>query len=160
MELDQAIVQRVLDAMPVARLAVHDHSDRADAMPIVFARVGDSLFSPIDGKPKKNPRLARLAHIRRRPSVTLVLDHYDDDWRNLWWLRVQAQAQVSVGDHPQWDAAVAALKGKYHQYQTTPLFLGEPTLIVMPWSGIKWWAAEGSDGLARWLAAAEGGGQS
>lgn len=141
----------VLDRMPVARLAVTDHRNRADAMPIVFARVGDTLFSPIDGKPKKHPRLARLAHIRANPAVTLVLDHYAADWQALWWIRFEAQAAIAVGSHAQWDAAVAALQQKYPQYATTPLFAGEPTLVVLQRDAIRWWAAAGENGIGAWL---------
>ncbi len=150
--LPQPLLAAILDRMPVARLAVLDNAERPDAMPIVFARVGTTLFSPIDGKPKKHARLARLEHIRRHPAITLVLDHYAPDWKQLWWLRLEADAGVAVGEHPQWARAVQALQDKYPQYGETALFSGPPTMIVMPWQRVRWWAADGLAGIETWLA--------
>lgn len=135
-----------LDNAAVARLAVIDDDGGPDVMPIVFARVASQLFSPIDGKPKRHGRLARLRHIEARPRVGLVIDHYDHDWRSLWWIRITAIAHIAVGHHPSWDAAVAALLTKYPQYQATPLFSGEPTLICFePVSVRSWAAADGAN---------------
>ncbi|MEQ8233380.1 MAG: TIGR03668 family PPOX class F420-dependent oxidoreductase [Gammaproteobacteria bacterium] len=150
--LAEPLLQALLDAMPVARLALIAGGQRPEALPIVFARVGSTLYSPVDGKPKKAGRLARLAHLERQPAVGLTLDHYAADWRDLWWLKLDVQASVAVDDAPGWDAAVAALRVKYPQYRETPLFRGEPTLIVMPWTRVRWWAADGEAGLRRWLA--------
>ena len=152
--LSPALRDGLLDSMPVARLAVTGHEGRADAMPIVFARVGDCLVSPIDGKPKKTARLSRLDHIRQQPAVTLLLDHYASDWETLWWLRVLADAEVTGACYPRWDEAVSALRRKYPQYEQTALFIGEPTLVVMHITALRWWAAAGEAGLDRWLAAA------
>ena len=151
------IVARVIDHLPVARLAVIDGEGRPDAMPIVFARAGDYVFSPIDGKPKKHARLARLEHIRAHPAVTLTLDHYAEDWNELWWIRLEADARVAVGEHAYWDDAVSALRHKYPQYRATPLFIGDPTMVVMSWQTVRWWAAGGMLALEAWLARCETG---
>ena len=137
--------------MPVARLAVIDGKGRPEVMPIVFARVGQTLFSPIDGKPKKHGRPARLAHIARNPAVTLVIDHYAEQWDRLWWIRIDADAVIAEGKHDDWDAAVEALGLKYPQYQTTSMFLGEPVLICMSWDRVRWWAPQGAASLESWL---------
>ncbi len=142
----------MLDGEPVARLAVIDDEGMPEVMPIVFARVGTQLFSPIDGKPKSHARLARLRHIEAHPRVGLVIDRYAADWRALWWIRIAATARIAVGQHAQWDAAVAALLVKYPQYQSTPLFLGEPTLICFEPLTVRAWAAAGPDGIAQSLA--------
>ena len=137
--------------MPVARLAVIDGKGSPEAMPIVFARVGDSLFSPIDGKPKKHGRPARLRHIERNPSVMLVLDYYAAHWERLWWIRINAKASVADGRHDDWDEAVEALRVKYPQYQTTPMFLDHPVLICMQRERVRWWAPGGEESLKAWL---------
>jgi len=81
-------------------------------MPIVFARAEGALWMPIDGKPKRGDRRpARLAQLERAPGVMLVLDHYDDDWSRLWWIRLRCTASVITGKHPAWGAAEAALAG-------------------------------------------------
>lgn len=151
--LEPSLLARVLDHVPVARLAVLGDDGGPEVMPIVFARVGDRLFSPVDGKPKSHGRLARLRHIEAHPRVSLVLDHYCADWRQLWWVRLSADARIAVGDDVDWQAAVAALERKYPQYQSTPLFLGEPTLICFDPRAVRSWAAAGPAGIAASLAA-------
>lgn len=150
--LAPALLDALLDRMAVARLAVVAEDGAPEALPIVFARVDDTLFSPIDGKPKTHARLARLARIAAEPRVGLVLDHYAADWRELWWLRLRAQAVADRGAHPLFAQAVAALQTKYPQYRETPLFKHEPCMIVMRWTDTRWWAAAGEAGLERWLA--------
>jgi PPOX class probable F420-dependent enzyme len=153
-ELSDDLLHRVLDRMPVARLAVIDSEGRPEVMPIVFARVGRALYSPIDGKPKKHGRPARLASIERNPAVALVVDHYDEQWNRLWWIRINANAHIAEGRHEDWDAAAVALRLKYPQYQTTPMFGDPPVMICMRWDRIRWWAPAGTAGLEDWIAAA------
>lgn len=141
----------VLDSMPVARLALLDMDDRPEALPIVFARVGTSLWSPIDGKPKRGMHLGRLERIERAPQVMLVLDHYAFDWSELWWIRLKCMATAITGKHPDWDAAIAALADKYPQYESTAMFREEPTMIRLEWHAVSWWAASGRAGIERWL---------
>lgn len=153
-ELAPDLLARLLDREPVARLAVRDAADVPEVMPIVFARVGTKLFSPIDGKPKTGGRLARLRHIERCPQVGLVIDRYTADWRELWWVRISALATVALGHHTDWDAAVTALTDKYPQYRSTPLFSGEPTMICFEPLTVRAWAAAGLEHLAQDCAAA------
>lgn len=145
------LLERVLDVMPVARLALVDGENRPYALPIVFARVADSLWSPVDGKPKKHGRLARLERIERAPEVTLLLDHYADDWRELWWIRLQGRACVIEGEHPDWGAAVRALQNKYRQYRDVEMFHSEPVMIRFAWQRYGWWALDGLNGIRDWV---------
>lgn len=150
--LPAEVLNAILDIMPVARLALRDLEDRPEALPIVFARVEASLWSPIDGKPKgPASALGRLARIERAPQVMLVLDHYAEDWSELWWIRLKAEAVISNDKHPDWVPAMNALTAKYPQYQSTPMFKDEPTMLRITWRAVGWWAASGRDGLERWL---------
>ena len=110
-------------------------------MPIVFVRHEGALWSPVDGKPKRPQRegtpLARLAHIAHEPRVALLLDHYDADWRRLWWIRVDGRAE-SRGAHA---GVEAALRRRYPQYRDTPLFIGAPTLVRIEPVRITSWTA-------------------
>lgn len=151
--LPSEVLHGVLDCMPVARMALRDLGDQPEALPIVFARVADSLWSPIDGKPKGPAgQLGRIARLERAPRVMLVLDHYTDDWRDLWWIRIKATAEILSDKHPDWLPAIAALDRKYPQYQTTPMFKDEPTMLRFTWGGVGWWASEGLNAIERWLA--------
>jgi PPOX class probable F420-dependent enzyme len=150
--LAAATLARVLDAMPVARLALRDLDDEPEALPIVFARAGDALWMPIDGKPKRGgASLGRLARLERAPRVMLLLDHYADDWSQLWWIRLRCDALVVAGKHPDWDAAIEALAAKYPQYDDIAMFRDEPILVRYAWTGVSFWSAS-PDALPRWLA--------
>ncbi len=142
---------RVLDAMPVARLALRDPDDNPEVLPIVFARAAGALWMPIDGKRKRSgATLGRLARLERSPKVMLMLDHYAEDWSDLWWIRLRCEATIIAGKHPDWDAAIAALADKYPQYDEVPMFHDEPLLVHYAWSGVSWWSAT-ADALPRWL---------
>ncbi len=150
--LPEILQHALLDCMPVARLAVRGNHGTPEVMPIVFARVGHTLFSPIDGKPKSSARLARIALIAAAPEVGLVLDHYEADWRHLWWLRLSAHARLAHTNHPDWDEAVEILRSKYPQYHSTPLFKDDPLMLAFEYGHVRWWAADGIAGIERWLA--------
>ena len=150
MELPDAIVDRVLESWPVARLAVLDAEGRPRVMPIVFARVSGTLWSPIDGKPKAGGEPARVRYVREHPSVELALDEYSGDWDALWWVRADGLARVVQPSDPANDPEVApvveALRQKYPQYQHTPLLPEPPTLLAIRLDRVRSWCA-GADAL-------------
>src|SRR5258705_11571467 len=93
MELPADAIEQILDRWRVAALATA--GDRGPhAVPIVFARAGGALWSPIDGKPKRGGELARVRHIRRDPRISLLFSYYEDDWTRLWWLRADGEAEI------------------------------------------------------------------
>ena len=141
MKFSSHLVHQVLDAAPVARLALCDLDDHMQALAFVFVRQGDSLWSPIDGKPKKSAQLSRLRWLQRRPDVCVLLDHYAADWSELWWLRLYARATIVHAEHADWQAAVDALAQKYPQYAETPMFMGEATMIRFDYHDYRGWAA-------------------
>jgi PPOX class probable F420-dependent enzyme len=107
--------QRVAAAR-VARLASIDPNGRPHVLPLCFALSGNRVVSVVDQKPKRTLQLRRLENIRRCPDVQLVVDHYDDDWTALWWVRVSGQGRV-IDRGPEPDAAVDLLATKYGQYR-------------------------------------------
>jgi PPOX class probable F420-dependent enzyme len=136
--LPEAEIERLLDAWPVARLATVTPEGRPHLVPIVFARHAGVLWSPVDAKPKEpGARLARLANVAAEPRVALLLDHYDADWRRLWWIRIDGRAERRGGD----PAVEAALRAKYPQYAGTALYAGEPTLLAIQPVRVRSWAA-------------------
>jgi PPOX class probable F420-dependent enzyme len=150
-QLGHEMLCRVLDAMPIARLALRDFDDNPEVLPIVFARAADALWMPIDGKRKRSGAgLGRLARLERSPKVMLMIDHYADAWSDLWWIRLRCEATIIAGKHPDWDAAVAALADKYRQYDEIAMFQDEPLLVRYAWSGVSWWSAT-PGALLRWI---------
>jgi PPOX class probable F420-dependent enzyme len=100
---------------PVARLATVDANGRPHVVPICFVLEGDTLYTAVDEKPKRSRRLKRLANIEVDPHVEVVIDHYEDDWSRLWWVRLRGVARIVEDPH-----AVELLAAKYPQYREQP----------------------------------------
>lgn len=125
-------------AMPVARLATIGAAGDIDLVPITFSLAGTTLVTAVDHKPKRSRRLRRLDNIARNPRVTVLIDHYADDWTTLWWVRLRGSAVVAQ-EGPTVSAAVARLVEKYpHHYGAQP-----PTgpIITMQIDDVRGWRA-------------------
>jgi PPOX class probable F420-dependent enzyme len=86
-------------------------------VPIVFAVEGDTLYFAVDSKPKRTTNLKRLKNIAANPSVSVLADHYDDDWMQLWWVRADGTALI-VADEAEAQHAIDLLTQRYRQYET------------------------------------------
>jgi PPOX class probable F420-dependent enzyme len=111
----------------VARLATVSASGMPHLVPVTFALRGDTLAIAVDHKPKRTTDLKRLRNIEANPRVSLLVDHYDDDWDRLWWVRADGTARVAPND----EERVGWLVAKYPQYAETapagPVILVEVT---------------------------------
>jgi PPOX class probable F420-dependent enzyme len=106
-----------LTAARVARLATIDPDGRPHLVPIVFVVDDETLYSAVDHKPKRSRTLRRIENARARPDVTVLVDHYEDDWRRLWWIRLRGRARV-LDSGEERERALELLADKYEQYQT------------------------------------------
>jgi PPOX class probable F420-dependent enzyme len=123
----------------VARLATTNTGLGIDVVPITFALLPDDrLVSIVDQKPKSTTRLRRLDNIRAHPEVTVLVDHYEDDWTRLWWVRLRGSATI-VAAGPAFDEALAALTERYEQYVEQPPPGPVVSVQVADWAG---WRAE------------------
>ncbi|MCY3962832.1 MAG: TIGR03668 family PPOX class F420-dependent oxidoreductase [bacterium] len=91
---------------------------RPHAVPCCFVLTDDVLYSAVDAKPKSTLALRRLDNLAANPAACLLVDRYDDDWSQLWWIRVDGTARV-LTDGDERDHALDLLAAKYHQYQET-----------------------------------------
>ena len=130
---------RLADA-PLGHLATADAAGRPHVIPICFAYDGQYLYSVLDAKPKRSrlTGLRRVRNILQNPQVALVIDHYSEDWSQLWYLLVHGRAElVEDGETPA--HAIALLRAKYPQYR--PMALDDnPVIRITPervtgWSG-------------------------
>jgi PPOX class probable F420-dependent enzyme len=99
----------------VARLATVGADNRPHLVPICFVLEGEVLYSAVDRKPKRSPNLKRIENVRANPLVTVLVDHYDDDWTQLWWVRLDGRARV-LTDGAERAHALELLVAKYPQY--------------------------------------------
>jgi len=138
MRLDPDEARRRFAAGRVAYMATLRSDGTAALVPIVFEVLGDRVVSLVDPKPKRTPELARLQHIAREPRVALLVDHYEDNWELLWWVRAEGMAQVVAGG-PERGDALARLFAKYPQYRTLDGPFGDAMIVeVARWTG---WSA-------------------
>ena len=129
----------------MARLATLTPEGRPRLVPCCFVVAGDVLYSPVDHKPKRHSRLARLDDIRAEPAVGLIIDHYEDDWANLWWVRIDGTARL-LETGPERVRAIAMLSMKYQQYADHPPSGTVIAVDITRWSG---WAAIGAPRAGR-----------
>jgi PPOX class probable F420-dependent enzyme len=116
-------------------------------VPFVFVLRGDTIHWVVDRKPKRTARIARLDNIEANPSVEAVVDHYEDRWSSLWWVRASGRARV-VSDPAERTTALSALAAKYPQYQRAAPDGPVVAIDVGVWT---WWSG-GSDGRGRAIA--------
>ncbi len=107
-------------AARVGRLATTGPAGRAHLVPIVFAVVGDRVWTAVDAKPKRTRSLQRVANIEVDPRVSILVDHYDDDWSRLWWVRADGHASIVGVEAAQGQRPIAMLASKYAQYVDQP----------------------------------------
>ena len=118
----------------VARLATMSSGSRPHLVPVVFAAVGDTVWTAVDSKPKSTRSLRRLANIDANPRVSLLVDHYEEDWTGLWWVRVDGNARIVPVGSAEGAAGVAALVAKYPHYQAEPPPGPVVVIAVAAWS--------------------------
>ena len=136
--MDSRKSRSLLEAARVARLATHNPRGGIDLVPCTFALIdAHTIVTAVDHKPKRTARLQRLENIRTNPSVTVLVDHYDDDWSALWWVRARGDAHVV--DHPE-PTLIEPLVAKYQQYRDrTP---AGPAIVIHV-TELTGWSARG-----------------
>lgn len=124
-------------AAPIAVLSTVGGDGVPHLVPIVFAVrtvAGTStIYTAVDAKRKTSHRLRRLANIAANPRVSLLVNHYDADWTQLWWVRADGIATVHEGGE-QMAIGYAALRHEYPQYERVALDGPVVTVDVTRWS--------------------------
>jgi PPOX class probable F420-dependent enzyme len=121
----------------VAHLATADADAVPHLVPITFAVAGDVIVTAVDAKPKRGGTLRRLANITVHARVSVLVDRYDEDWDQLWWVRADGTAQV-LEDGAAFDDAVERLRDRYPQYGTVGIIGPLIVIQVDRWTG---WSA-------------------
>jgi PPOX class probable F420-dependent enzyme len=122
---------------PVAQLATVGADGAPHLVPVVFAADADMVYTAVDAKRKTTHKLRRLANIEANPRVCLLVDHYDDDWAQLWWVRADGVAAIYHSGEER-ATAYDLLRRKYPQYERVALDGPAVAVTVQHWA---WWAA-------------------
>ena len=107
-----AIAEERLAQARVGRLATVTAEGRPHVVPVCFALHEGRIYTAVDAKPKRTAALARLDNVRATGRASLLVDHYEEDWSRLWWVRADGPAEVIESE-----AAIDALAAKYDQYR-------------------------------------------
>jgi len=126
-----------LEAARVAHLATIGPDGTPHLVPVCFALAGDSLYIPIDEKPKRpGTRLQRLRNIAARPAVAVTVDRYDEDWRRLGWVMLRGTAEIlAVG--PEHALAQGLARTRYPQLR--PMRLEDLPVIAVRIARVTSW---------------------
>jgi PPOX class probable F420-dependent enzyme len=139
LEIDTS-TQQFIREHRVARLATVDGDGRPSVIPICYVFDGETIYSPIDEKPKSVAarRLKRVRNIEANPRVSLVIDDYSDDWNQLAYVLIGGVAQVISAGGAEHARAVELLREKYPQYLA--MAIDERPIIKIAPTHIKRWA--------------------
>ena len=97
---------QLLAQVPVGHLSTASKAGAPHVIPVCFTLNPHAEESPIyialDQKPKRAAltRLRRVRNILENPQVSLVVDHYDSDWTQLWYILLTGTAELLEGDAP------------------------------------------------------------
>ena len=116
--MDSADSRRRVEAARVARMATVGGDGRPHLVPISFALDGQILYFAVDAKPKRTTNLKRLRNIAANPAVSILIDHYEDEWEGLWWVRLDGTARVVTAPDES-NQALDLLAQRYPQYIAT-----------------------------------------
>jgi PPOX class probable F420-dependent enzyme len=130
-----------------ARLGHFATSDgtRPTLVPVCFVLLGRTFYHAIDAKPKAAParELGRVRNILGSPRAALLVDHYEEDWRRLWFALVHGRARL-LERGPEHDRALRALRRKYPQYRTTTPLDGDALVIALDAERLRHWRSSSS----------------
>jgi|TARA_B100000809_G_scaffold86866_1_gene85262 PPOX class probable F420-dependent enzyme len=130
---------RFLRSARTGHLATADAKGRPQVVPVCFVFDGQAIYSVLDAKPKTTPlrQLRRVKNILANPQVSLVVDHYEEDWDKLQYILVSGDAEL-LESGEKWALAIAMLREKYPQYQAMDLDQSPVIKIIpvrySPWS--------------------------
>jgi PPOX class probable F420-dependent enzyme len=115
MGMDGDEMRRRVETANVMRVGTVDERGRVHLVPIVFAIERDTVYSSTDDDPPPK----RLRNLERNPEVSLLVDSYNDDWSNVWWVRMRGTGRAIAGG-PERDHARRLLTEKYPQFEGDP----------------------------------------
>jgi PPOX class probable F420-dependent enzyme len=117
MEPDE--MRRRVDSARVGRFATVTPEGAPHVVPFVFVLDGSTLYTSVDEKPKSSRDLKRIRNIRSNPRVEVVVDHYEEPWEAIWWVRLSGRGEI-LTEGAERDRALTLLAEKYVEYRDAP----------------------------------------
>jgi PPOX class probable F420-dependent enzyme len=135
----------VLQAHRVGHLATADATGAPHLVPVCFVHDGQSIYTPIDHKPKRQTgyRMKRIRNILANPQVAFLIDHYDEDWQQLYYVMIRGTAAI-LENGPEHQHALSLLEAKYPQYRERHLARSTSLVIKVVPASIQRWSWQGA----------------
>lgn len=140
-EVERELMRRRVAEARAGRLATVTAEGKPHLVPVCFVLAEDDLYWAVDHKPKARRDLARLRNLAVNPQAELLVDHYEEDWAQLWWVRVGCSAAV-LEYGPEAERALDLLAAKYPQYRARRPDGPVVRMRTVRWSG---WSGGGID---------------
>ncbi len=135
------MMRRRVNQARVGRLATIGQTNTPHLVPVCFALEGERIVTSVDQKPKTTTWLRRLDNVRLNPSVSVLVDHFEEDWSRLWWVRLDGRGRVIEGG-PELERLLGGLREKYRgQYGLHPPTGPAIVIDIERWVG---WSASGA----------------
>ena len=77
-----------------------------------------------------------VRNIRANPQVSLVVDHYEENWERLWYILISGTAQL-LEEGAERPAAIQILREKYAQYRLMNID-PNPVIKITPSNVVSW----------------------
>jgi PPOX class probable F420-dependent enzyme len=101
---------------------------------VTFVVDGDMVYTVVDQKPKSGGPLKRLRNVGENTLVTMLADHYSEDWETLWWVRADGRAAILTGQR-QMAEPLRLLADRSWQYREAPPTGPVLAATVERWTG-------------------------
>ena len=131
-------LKSLITGSSIAYQSTVSHKGHPHIVPICFVLLDQNFYSLLDNKPKNvQPlKLKRVQNIISNPKVTLIVNHYEDDWDKLWHVLIKGNGSV-VSNELERMAAIKSLKQKYVQYLHMDVDLN-PVIKIRPTNITSW----------------------
>lgn len=123
-----------IERADVAHLATVRPDSSPHLVPCCLVLDGDTIYSAVDAKTKSTFELRRLENLRSNPAAAVLVDHYDDDWAALWWVRADGLGRI-IEHGEECERAKSLLKAKYPQYQNIAIPGAVVAIAIEHWRG-------------------------
>ncbi len=129
---------RFLRSARTGHLATANAMGQPHVIPVCFVFDGEAIYTVLDAKPKSTPlrQLRRVRNILANPQVSLVVDHYEEDWSRLRYVLALGVAGL-LEEGEEWARAIVMLREKYPQYQGMDLD-ESPVIKITPVRFVAW----------------------
>jgi PPOX class probable F420-dependent enzyme len=134
----------LLRAHRVGHLATADAAGAPHLVPVCFAYDGQAVYTAIDHKPKRQTgyRMKRIRNILANAQVAFLIDRYDEDWQQLYYVMMRGTATI-LERGAERHHALTLLEDKYPQYRERHLADGTGLVVKIVPVSVQQWSWQG-----------------